>query len=646
MDKRPVPSLPESHRRLVLVSGLLCQLPMLIFLPPWLAVCIAGVALLALFSPQAWPAAIRFLGVLALGIGTLYAYDFGLGRDTASAGLLAMLALKFAETRDSRDARSVLGFSLFAPFAAFLQSQDAWVLMLAALCIPFWMLSLRAVDTPHRALDWRQWLPQGKSLLRTLAVAVPLALAGFWLFPRLASPLWGMPNNAAATTGISDRMRPGQWIDLFADDNPAFRVKFEGSPTLPAEKYWRGPVLWNFDGQEWTRSYMARNLPAAELESRSPDIVQRIWMEPTEQPFLFALDVPMQVEGARSVGFDRSAVTRDPITQTRAYRATSSLETRFDVRLPETLRQAATALPEGFNPRTRALAQRWRSEARDDAEYVQRVLRWINAEFTYSLDAPLLGRDGMDQFLFDSKIGYCEYFSSAFVVLMREAGIPSRVVTGYAGGIYNPIGDFWLIRNSDAHAWAEIWLEGQGWKRVDPTAAVAPERVFETVEDLRNAQDADLFSLKTAGDYRDWLAMAWNDWMLGFDAQRQKRLLTPFGEDGWGEAQSTVLIAFGFAFALALSLWLLLRERDASRDALLRAWDLACARLGKLGYPRDKQETARDFAARVQEGLAAGAGDFAELADRFNTLRYARAGEDEAGIKALIVRLRAYRPKP
>jgi protein-glutamine gamma-glutamyltransferase len=294
-----------------------------------------------------------------------------------------------------------------------------------------------------------------------------------------------------------------------------------------------------------------------------------------------------------------------------------------------------------LNPRTRELAQQWRSEGLNDAQIIQRSLDWFNKEFSYSLDAPLLGRNGVDQFLFDSKIGYCEYFSSSFVVLMREAGIPSRVVTGYAGGIYNRVGEYWMVRNSDAHAWAEVWLPNRGWARVDPTAAVAPERVFETVEDLRNATDSG-FEFSDAFNYADWLSMAWNDWMLGFNADRQRRLLS-FGNENWSNSTIVLMIAIGFSIALAISIWFLMRERDSSRNALLKAWDRACKRWEKHGFKRALNETALAFAQRAHEQSRLD-NSFQQLAIEFNQLRYAAPSEDiSKQIDAFIQRLRAFR---
>ncbi|MEE7548599.1 transglutaminase domain-containing protein, partial [Xanthomonas sp. Kuri4-1] len=234
------------------------------------------------------------------------------------------------------------------------------------------------------------------------------------------------------------------------------------------------------------------------------------------------------------------------------------------------------ALPAGFNPRTLALARQWRREAgNDDAAIVQRALDWVRREFAYTLDTPPLGRDGVDAFLFRQKAGFCEHFSSSFVVLMRGAGIPARVVTGYAGGTYNRFGGYWVVRRLDAHAWAEVWLAGRGWVRVDPTAAVAPERIYDTLEDRLAGGggngDDDGLGWARVGEVGDWLRRSWNDLVLSFDASRQQRLLRPFGIERLDSTQLVLIFAVFAAAALGWMAWLLARgERE--RDPLLRAW--------------------------------------------------------------------------
>jgi hypothetical protein len=327
----------------------------------------------------------------------------------------------------------------------------------------------------------------------------------------------------------------------------------------------------------------------------------------------------------------------------------SALTVRNEPRLKVMLRQTALELPKDFNPLTLALARQWRREAgSDDEAIVRRALKWIHAEFAYTLDTPPWGRDAIDEFLFDTKAGYCEHFSSAFVVLMRGAGIPSRIVTGYAGGYRNPFGDYWIVRRSDAHAWAEVWLQGRGWVRVDPTAAVAPERIYDTLADRAPGSQGLL------GDFgmpfwnvRDWLRRNWNDLVLGFDAERQSNLLSPLGLGKVDGAQ--LALAFSVAAALAL-LWMIWLSARGQRepDPVLRAWHRLGARYRRFGLERTPHEAASDWLdriARTRPDLVEG---LAELSRRFVNWRYAEpqlGGASPRARRELVRALRTHRPR-
>jgi len=235
---------------------------------------------------------------------------------------------------------------------------------------------------------------------------------------------------------------------------------------------------------------------------------------------------------------------------------------------------------------------------------------------------PLAGRNEIDDFLFDRKQGYCEHFSSSFVVLMRAAGIPARVVTGYAGGYRNPIGGYWLVLNSDAHAWAEIWLPRRGWVRVDPTAAVAPERVYDTLADRQPGLIGAFDGLVPAFNAADWMRRGWNDFVLGFNAQRQQDLLKPFGLGKLQGYHLILLFATLAGLALAWMAWLIARgERE--RDPLLRAWHRLEARYRRLGRGRAPHEPAQAWAARVAADQPRAGEHLASLSRRFSDARYA-----------------------
>jgi transglutaminase-like putative cysteine protease len=570
---------------------------------------------------------LRLLLGAALVGAVLATSGFAFGRDTGCALLAAMLAIKPAETFSLRDGRSLLGFALFAPFATFLLDQGPLSLVLGlvattlALAALLRLSELESGDARHPLPAWRRYA----SVWRLIAIGLPLALAAFWLFPRIATPLWGVPERAMARPGLSDRMSPGAWIDLLNDDSTALRVQFFGATPPTSQMYWRGPVLWNFDGRTWTQSDWMRGLPPARVRSRPIAWDYELEVEPTDRRQLVALDLPTAAPDGTQLSLDYGLYAPKPLSALTRWRMQSAPPRSFEPELKHTLRQLALQLPSGFNPRTLALAQQWRREAgNDDAAIAQRALRMIRSDFAYTLATPLLGRNSVDEFLFDYKAGYCEHFSSAFVVLMRAAGIPARVVTGYVGGYRNPIGGYWQVRRSDAHAWAEVWLAGRGWVRFDPTAAVAPERIYDTLGDRAAAGDGlfgalpGLVPMRNAGD---WLRRGWNDLVLGFDATRQQRLLQSLGVPDISSGRLIALFILTASLALLWMIWLTARA-EREHDVLLRAWHRMGVRYARIGLGRDPHEPAGPWAARV---LAARPQSSAltALSARFAEWRYA-----------------------
>lgn len=636
------PLLDLHARGWALASTGLALLPLLLQLPTVLAGTIAGVALLtALVSRRGLlPVTVRLVLVLAM-LALIY-LQMGIrpGRDTGCALLAAMLAIKSSELHSLRDARSLLGFALFAPFAAFLLDQGPLTTLLATLaglCALLALQRLAQVEGQARPPALRQQL---RGVLRLLVIGLPLAMATFWLFPRLSQPLWGLPDRAVSRPGLSDTMEPGQWLDLMADDTPALRAQFQG-PVPPADqRYWRGPVLSHFDGRRWIRDRHSEGRAPAPVQSGPPRWTYTIDYEPTDRRQLVALDLPVSAPAGAQLTADYSLVSDRTLSSLSRWTLQSAPPQLFGTNLSPWQRQLALQLPDGFNPRTAALARKWRAEAgNDDAALVRRSLDWIRAEFAYSLDAELPGRNAVDEFLFDQKVGFCEHFSSSFVVLMRNAGVPARVVTGFAGGVRNPLGNYWVVRRMDAHAWAEVWLPGRGWVRVDPTAAVAPERIYDTLEDRLGAEAGGMQGawLQT-GQAMDWLRRGWNEMVLSFDASRQQQLLKPLGMPDLSPAQLISGLVVTTMLALGAMAWVLARgERE--RDPLLRAWHRLGRRYAKLGLAREPSEPATEWAHRVDAHR--GNPELLALSQRFVHARYAGTHVDRA---SLLADLRRHRP--
>lgn len=430
---------------------------------------------------------------------TLYGFRFG--RDTGCAMLATMLALKPVEMRSLRDARSLLGFALFAPFATFLLDQGPLSLSLGlagAVAALTALHTLSEIESDARAPARRPWA-RLTMVARMIAIGLPLAMVVFWLFPRFTSPLWGGARTRAGQARVvrpdvagrldrPDRRRhPGAARDLLRRSARAVADVLARPRTVGFR--WPHLDLGGLVAGDQPRPHPPR--PGAGVYDYEMEI------EPTDRSQLVALEMPLAApEGAHLYG-DYSLVSRQTLNALTRWRLRSAPQTALaETDLHPMLRSLALRLPPGYNPRTQALAERWRLEAgpsnrtTDDA-IVRRALAWIRAEFVYTLDTPLLGRDSVDEFLFDQKAGFCEHYSSAFVVLMRGAGIPARVVTGYVGGYRNPVGGYWLVRRSDAHAWAEVWIEaaaGCAWTPPPPSRRNASTTPLTTAAPARSAR--------------------------------------------------------------------------------------------------------------------------------------------------------------
>lgn len=636
---------------LVVGAFLFAALPHLAAMPPWLALVIvlaafwrAAVALFEMRRPNWLVRGFLTFGGLAL---VIMHYGTFLGRRAATVLLCVMIAAKLSEMFRLRDARVVAALGYFLIATQFLFSQQlvlfAYLATGCALVTAALMKVQRDADvvnvSDRVAL---RGMPGASGAARVtrdgfmlMLLALPFALVLFTLFPRLASPLWGMPEDALdGKTGLSDEMSPGNIASLFADDSPAFRVSFDGPPPPRSERYWRGPVLWRFDGRTWKRLFYSNRTPERTPRPGPGAFSYTVQLEPSERRWLFSLDYPMRApEGARLTA-DFELINKSPVTTLMSYDAISQPDFRDSVDLMQTMRRFALLLPEGHNPRTRDLARQLRAEHPDDRALIDAVLTWFNQEdFFYSLETAPLGRHGADEFLFDLRVGYCEYYASAFVVLMRAAGVPARIVTGYQGGFWQGADEYLLVRQSDAHAWAEVWLEGQGWTRVDPTAAVSPTRIRDGA---RSAVSGSMGWLGGEWLYQlrnqyDRLQNVWNRWVLGFDAGRQQNLLRSLGLDNLPPGFKAALLV-GLAALVLVPLALLLQAATSGRqrpDRLERAWLRLRRRLQRASMRLKVGETPLELARRAAGELDNGH-ELITLAREYCNLKYGHFRSDRA----------------
>jgi transglutaminase-like putative cysteine protease len=641
----------------VIATLTLAMLPQVASMPP--------PVLLATVLPLLWragseinnwkplPALIRH-GATALGLVTLFmSYGDLSGRRAAVSLLTVMLALKMIECYRIRDARLVVSFSLFLCATQFLFAQGILMPVYGGATV---ILALVTLTQLQRSEAWAHegkppvvkaslWSELGFSF-RLLALAVPVGLAFFVLFPRLASPLWGIPETTLdSKSGLSDSMSPGSIQSLFMDDSPAFRAKFSGPVPSAENLYWRGPVFWRFDGETWKGGFYGRNIETAD----QPEPSKGAWdytvqLEPNERKWLFALDYPASVPPDTRLTMDFQLIRRQPVIQLFQYGIISNPDFIDTPKLHGPLLLQALDFPENRNPRTLRLVENWRRETPGDPEFVNRVLRYFNEEpFHYSLEAPLLGTDSVDDFLFDTRTGFCEHYASTFAVMMRMAGIPTRIVTGYQGGWYSELGNYLLVRQSDAHAWTEVWFPERGWTRVDPTAAVSPLRVqqgsLSALSSPRHLLDyAWLRGLRNSADV---VRQRWNDWVIEYGAHRQAELFAPLGLDRMSPAMLVTILFFVIAVVSAILFPIVLRIKGPGRkDPVQQAWQKFLKRLARVGFESLPSDGAIELAAAASIRLPADSATIHRIAQIYTRSRYSAQPPPFSDLKQAIDKFR------
>lgn len=568
-----------------------------------------------------------------------------LGRDAGVTLIVVLLALKTLELRARRDAFVVFFLGFFTLLTHFFYSQS--LLTAAGILIALLGL-LTAVVNAHMPVGHPPLARTAGIAGRMALLGAPIMLVAFMLFPRL-SPLWGVPGDGMdGRSGLSGKMRVGQIAELVLDDRIALRVRFDGAVPPQRDLYFRGPVLTDFDGLEWKplRSAFAPHMELpADLAVAGDPIRYEVTMEPNHRPWVFVLEAasaPPVLQGMRAfMTPELQWFVRRPVTELVRYRAESHTRFRHGPLQPQLALQDQTALPPGFNPRTLALAQelsRAHGSGRQAAPALVNaaLTRLRTGGYTYTLDPGVYGQHTADEFWFDRKEGFCEHIASSFVILMRALDIPARIVTGYQGGELNVVDGYWTVRQRDAHAWAEVWLQGQGWVRVDPTGAVAPGRTG-SLERLRAPEGTIAAALGTldptlAQRLRDvWEAVnnGWNQWVLNYTQGRQLDLLKSLGFESpsWADL-AYVLIGVIVVVSLAGAAWTLWERQQ--HDPWLRALARVRRQLGQVGIASSENATPRELArvARAQLGDNPFTEQLSAWLLRLEALRYAAQSPD------------------
>jgi transglutaminase-like putative cysteine protease len=441
-----------------------------------------------------------------------------------------------------------------------------------------------------------------------------------------------MPQDAySGVTGLSDEMSPGSVSNLLTSDAVAFRVNFESAvPPATQQLYWRGPVMWDFDGRTWSAPRIPYVQPRT-LDALEGTIEYTVTVEPHGKRWLFALDLPAKTPPRSVMTNDFQLLFQSQLTNRMRYDMISHLRYRDASEMPRYEMQRALRLPAAANPRTVELAREMRKRAADDRAYLNSVLGMLrNQKFSYTTTPPLLGPNPVDEFLFTTQAGYCEHYASAFAVLMRAAGLPARVVTGYQGGEFNVVGNYMIVRQADAHAWVEVWLGADGWTRVDPTAAVSPARVQSGAvaavpqgENLPLMLRGNLRWLHRASLAWDSLANSWNQVVLGYAFDRQRQLMQRIGIDDatWQSMAALMFIATG-ATMLVFALLMLRKLRAMRPDPVAAAYARFCRRLASRGVVRHPSEGPSTFGTRAAAALPGLAAAITTITALYIRLRY------------------------
>ena len=653
------------HKRLLWTVAIVvgASLPRWSTLSPWIPVLLtAAIAWRLAVAFCGWPTLSRIVRLpLSIGafLAVLFQYRTLNGVEAGSALLVVMVALKVLESRSQRDQLVLIMICYFLMFAGLLG--DRGPLTTIYIVVLVWLATVALIQIGRRGplLPYRATgLFSGRLLLHALPIMVVL----FVLFPRLPGPLWALPGSTSSgATGLNDTMSPGDITNLALSDEVAFRVEFDGRPPRAGDLYWRGPSLSAFDGRTWSMQQGVRRgeRVAATIEYHGEPTSYRVTLEPNGRNWAFALDMPREWSGDSSLrmGSDYQLGTffGAPGPRRLDYRVTSHVDYRAREPLTEREREVFRTLPQTSNPRARELAASWLADGATGATIVDRAMAYLESQpFAYTLTPPALGEQPIDEFLFETREGFCEHYASALTFLLRAAGLPARVVMGYQGGELNAVGGYYIVRQTDAHAWTEVWLEDEGWVRVDAVAAVAPERVALGFDRVGSGGVTEAAAALRARWNRpiallwDAVNTRWQAWIVGYGPQLQRSLLESLGFTNLRRAQrSAVLLGLAVvttvAVLIALSAYLGWRHRQRTQvDAAAVCFAEFVRKLRRLDVPtRAPSEGPRTYAERAAGALPQAAARIHAIADLYLRARY-EPDTDGTALAALAAAVAAF----
>ncbi len=580
--------------------------------------------------------------LLIFGTLLLYSQHQGLfGRDAGTNLFIIALGLKLLEIKKERDLYLISYLAFIVAASQFLYEQSilmaAYILMVC--CV---LLAMLVSINSHKM----QIFAAFKTSAIIIVQALPIAVALFILFPRVEAPKWMIFNEQRqARTGLSDSMEPGSISDLGLSEELVFRVKFAGAIPPQRQRYWRGPVLSYTDGKRWIQGAFQK--PLIRPTVTGTPYQYTLLMEPQDKNWVFALDMPQEFSSPLALNAAYQLITSDSPDKRAEYKVISYPEYNTGpINLSEY--KAATRLPGEPSDKIKQLVGQLHGFDSPPDNFINQLLNHFRVEdFHYTLTPPAMEANPIESFLFNTRRGFCSHYASAFVYLMRVAHIPARVVTGYQGGELNKVGDFLEIRQADAHAWTEVWLEKRGWVRVDPTAAIAPERIEREI----NLDRQTVYGIAAATNYLprpayNWLKQArqlwsnvdynWQRWVINYDNKSQSSFLSLFGINDLKALAYWMITVIGLITAVLC--WFLLYQKPKTADKVLLIYNRFCKKLAKHGLVRNTGEGVKDFAERVKMKLPKQAEDIDRITAVFIRLRYGRVAtvEDLQQLKTLV----------
>jgi transglutaminase-like putative cysteine protease len=643
----------------LLIIQIFILAPHFISVPVWIAIVWIGIAFWRWKIFQgAWnyPGKLqKTLLVLGCCLGLYLSLGKGFRFELMVSLLIVGFTLKLLELKNRTDFVLLIFISLFILATQFIQFNHFLAALygffcLTLLCATLMQLYIRV----EQQSIWRSIRPA----LNILLQAIPFMLILFVVMPRLGS-FWAVPSPQQAKTGMSDSMSPGDFSELMESDEVAFRVKFLNNLPAREKLYWRSLVFSDFDGRRWSQSREQKfenefNQASKKLRSHiayeGNEVEYDVIAEASRQPWLYALAAPKSWSSNLAFARDMRLQAFGPVNERMSYHVVSALNYQFNEIRSEELMQN-TVLPKSGNPKTRERARAWLAEAGSTEKFIEKVLAYYQQSFFYTLKPPPLGMDVVDEFLWDTRQGFCEHFASSFVFFIRAAGIPARVVVGYQGGDINSVDGSLTVRQRDAHAWSEVWLEGRGWVMFDPTASVAPQRIQQGIEQSLSETDRQFLAKPFGSSIKfllhlrerwDAVNLNWTRWVLNFDSDTQSSLLKKWMGDSSVMRTFILMMTLIAGLCALLFVLLVLENPKAELSESARIYLTMCKKLKPLGFVPRPGETPRQFIIRVISSRPELSSRLYSLIDLYERSAY---GEEAGVLHALNTSVATFRPK-